>query len=194
MVVECMQRLPAAVRTLCEEHRNKVGVVVGHTGPTRNATLYGLRAYLDELDRVAHEDADIEGREQLVLLLKRVRAYAVDRIDAPSEDSFPGEMPNVVPARLCNYFDLRGLNITVDAGTASLAEAFATARRYLEFGDIDVALVAGVNGNTLPSWRAMAAGGDSVGEGALLFALTSRELAESTGLPVLAEYESTEVR
>ncbi|MGB3439102.1 MAG: SDR family oxidoreductase [Actinophytocola sp.] len=194
MVVECMQRLPEAVRTLCEEHRNNVGVVVGHTGPTRNATLYGLRAYLDELDRIAGEDDGIEGREQLMLLLKRVRSYAFDRIDAPSEDSFPGEMPNVIPARLCNYFDLRGLNIAVDAGTASLAEAFATARRYLEFGDIDVALVAGVNGNTLPSWREMAADGDSVREGALLFALTTRELAESAGLPVLAEYESTEAR
>lgn len=196
MVVECMQRLPEAVRTLCEQHRDKVGVVVGHTGPTRNATLYGVRAYLDELDHIARVSDTIEGREQLTLLLKRVRAYAFDRIEAPNEDSFPGEMPNVVPARLCNYFDLRGLNIAVDAGTASLAEAFATARRYLEFGDIDVALVAGVNGNTLPSWRAMATdeNGEGVGEGALLFALTSRELAGSVGLPVLAEYESTEAR
>jgi 3-oxoacyl-(acyl-carrier-protein) synthase/NAD(P)-dependent dehydrogenase (short-subunit alcohol dehydrogenase family) len=190
MLVECMQRLPEEVRTMCERHRDKVGVVVGHTGPTRNATLYALRAYLDELDRVAADDDGIAGREQLSLLLKRVRAYAFDRIDAPTEDSFPGEMPNVVPARLCNYFDLRGLNIAVDAGTASLAEAFATARRYLEFGDIDVALVAGVNGNTLSSWRALAADGDDVGEGALLFALTRRDLAESDGLPVLADYEA----
>lgn len=190
MLVECMQRLPEEVRTMCERHRDKVGVVVGHTGPTRNATLYALRAYLDELDRVAAEDDGIAGREQLSLLLKRVRAYACDRIDAPTEDSFPGEMPNVVPARLCNYFDLRGLNIAVDAGTASLAEAFATARRYLEFGDIDVALVAGVNGNTLPSWRALAADGESVGEGALLFALTRRDLAGSDGLSVLADYEA----
>lgn len=194
MMVECMQRLPEAVRTFCEQHRDKVGVVVGHTGPTRNATLYGVRAYLDELERIAREDEGVESPEQLALLLKRVRGQAFDRIDAPSEDSFPGEMPNVVPARLCNYFDLRGLNIAVDAGTASLAEAFATARRYLEFGDIDVALVAGVNGNTLSSWRGMAADGGEVGEGALLFALTNRDLAESAGLPVLAEYESTEAR
>ena len=103
-------------------------------------------------------------------------------------------MPNVVPARLCNYFDLRGLNIAVDAGTASFAEAFATAQRYLEFGDIDVALVAGVSGNTLPSWHAMAAGGETIGEGALLFAVTSRQLAESAGLPVLAEFETETVR
>jgi 3-oxoacyl-(acyl-carrier-protein) synthase/NAD(P)-dependent dehydrogenase (short-subunit alcohol dehydrogenase family) len=189
MVVECMQRLSAQIREFCDQHKNKVGVVVGHTGPTRNATLYGVRAYLDELERVAGGDG-IEGHEQLSLLLKRLRSYAFDRIDAPSEDSFPGEMPNVVPARLCNYFDMRGLNIAVDAGTASFAEAFATAQRYLEFGDIDVALVAGVSGNSLPSWHAMAADGETVGEGALLFAVTSRGLAESAGLPVLAEVES----
>ena len=192
MVVECMQRLAEPVRELCDQHKNKVGVVVGHTGPTRNSTLYGVRAYLDELERVAREDDRIEGREQLSMLLKRLRAYAFDRIDAPNEDSFPGEMPNVVPARLCNYFDLRGLNIAVDAGTASLAEAFATAGRYLEFGDIDVALVAGVSGNTLPSWHAMAGDGERIGEAALLFAVTSRGLAESAGLPVLAELESEE--
>jgi 3-oxoacyl-(acyl-carrier-protein) synthase/NAD(P)-dependent dehydrogenase (short-subunit alcohol dehydrogenase family) len=194
MVVECMQRLSEPIREFCDQHKNKVGVVVGHTGPTRNATLYGVRAYLDELERIAGDDDGIEGHEQLSLLLKRLRSYAFDRIDAPSEDSFPGEMPNVVPARLCNYFDLRGLNIAVDAGTASFAEAFATAQRYLEFGDIDVALVAGVSGNTLPSWHAMAAGGETIGEGALLFAVTSRQLAESAGLPVLAEFETETVR
>jgi 3-oxoacyl-(acyl-carrier-protein) synthase/NAD(P)-dependent dehydrogenase (short-subunit alcohol dehydrogenase family) len=198
MVVECMQRLSEQLREFCDQHKNKVGVVVGHTGPTRNATLYGVRAYLDELERVAGDDSDnddsIEGHEQLSLLLKRLRSYAFDRIDAPNEDSFPGEMPNVVPARLCNYFDMRGLNIAVDAGTASFAEAFATAQRYLEFGDIDVALVAGVSGNTLPSWHAMAADGEAIGEGALLFAVTSRQLAESAGLPVLAEFDMEAVR
>jgi 3-oxoacyl-(acyl-carrier-protein) synthase/NAD(P)-dependent dehydrogenase (short-subunit alcohol dehydrogenase family) len=189
MLVECMQRLPEQVRALCHQHEALLGVVVGHTGPTRNAALYGLRAYLDELDRGAAADGAPDGPpEQLSLLLKHLREYATEQIDAPTEDSFPGEMPNVIAARLCNYFDLHGLSIAVDAGTASLAEAFATAQRYLEFGDIDVALVAGVSGNTLPSWHALATGGgDRIGEGAFLFAVTTRELAEAESLPILAE-------
>jgi 3-oxoacyl-(acyl-carrier-protein) synthase/NAD(P)-dependent dehydrogenase (short-subunit alcohol dehydrogenase family) len=184
MIVECLQRLPERLRALCDRHQHEVGVVVGHTGPTRNATLYGLRAYLDELDR----GAEVEGSaEQLTLLLKRFREHAMEQIDAPSEDSFPGEMPNVIAARLCNYFDLRGLSIAVDAGTASLAEAFATAGRYLEFGDVDVVLVAGVSGNALPSWQALAADGESIGEGAFLFVVTTRGLADAENLPILAE-------
>jgi 3-oxoacyl-(acyl-carrier-protein) synthase len=184
MIVECMRRLPEPVRELCDRHQGEVGVVVGHTGPTRNAALYGLRAYLDELDRDAASD---EAPEQLTLLVKQLREHATSQIEAPSEDAFPGEMPNVIAARLCNYFNLRGLSITVDAGTASLAEAFATAGRYLEFGDIDIALVAGVSGNVLPSWRSLAAGGEPLGEGAFLFAVTTQAVAEAEGLPIIAE-------
>ncbi|MBT2389519.1 hypothetical protein J7E87_08760, partial [Streptomyces sp. ISL-1] len=104
-----------------------------------------------------------------------------------TEDSFPGEMPNVIAARLSNYFDLRGLNITVDAGEASLLEAFDVAGSYLDFKEIDVALVAGVNGTALAGWND-AAGRNAV-EGAFLFVVTRRSLAEEAGLPVLAVVE-----
>ncbi len=184
MIMECMQRLTPPVRALCDRHRDRAGVVVGHTGPTRNATLYALRAYLDELDRAA---AAQDGSEQLTVLLKELRQYAAEQVDAPTEDSFPGEMPNVIAARLCNYFDLHGLSIAVDAGDASLPAAFATAGRYLEFGDLDVALVGGVSGNSLPSLRAVAAGGRDISEGAFLFAVTTRAIAQAEGLPVIAE-------
>lgn len=191
MIVECMQRLTDDVRSSCDRYKDKVGVVVGHTGPTRNAALYGSRAYLDELDRAmagAHEP------ELLGLLLKQLRESVTDQITAPNEDSFPGEMPNVIAARLCNYFDYRGLNVAMDGGTASLADAFATAGRYLEFGDIDIALVAGINGNSLGCWQALAAGDRPIHEGAFLFAVTHRWLAEAEGLPVLAELDATEDR
>jgi 3-oxoacyl-(acyl-carrier-protein) synthase/NAD(P)-dependent dehydrogenase (short-subunit alcohol dehydrogenase family) len=184
MIVEVMQRLDPALRALCDRHRERVGVVVGHAGPTRNAVSLALRAHLDELDRASVATADPDA---LADVLKRLRKDAADRIGDPTEDSFPGEMPNVIAARLCNYFDLRGLNITVDGGEASLVDAFALASRYLEFGDIDVALVAGVNGNTLPSWLSLLGRAGPAGEGAFLFAVTRRDLAEAEGVPVLAE-------
>lgn len=184
MIVEAMQRLDPALRAFCDRHRERVGVVVGHAGPTRNAVSLALRAHLDELDRAA---AGTDAPDSLLYLLKRLREDAAERIGDPTEDSFPGEMPNVIAARLCNYFDLRGLNITVDGGDASLIDAFGLAHRYLEFGDIDVALVAGVNGNTLPSWLSLLGRGEPAGEGAFLFAVTRRDLAEAEGVPVLAE-------
>ncbi|NUT95415.1 MAG: SDR family oxidoreductase [Saccharothrix sp.] len=192
MIMECMQRLGEDVRKACESDRASTGVVVGHMGPTRNAVLYALRAYLDELTRTARAT---NSSEEVQAMLKKLREHAHERIAAPVEDSFPGEMPNVVAARLSNYFDLRGLNITVDGGRGSLSDAFELAGRYLEFGDIDIALVAGVNGNSLASWERLVAEstpegtGGEVAEGAFLFAVTRREYAESRGLSVLAEIE-----
>ncbi|MEU7881417.1 SDR family oxidoreductase [Microbispora bryophytorum] len=190
MIVECMQRLDPAVRAACDRNRAGTGVVVGHVGPTRNAILYALRAYQDELLREARQAAE---PEPLITLFKKFNERVQELIAAPVEDSFPGEMPNVVPARLSNYFDLRGLNIAVDGGPDSLAGAFELAGRYLEFGDIDIALVAGVNGNTLPSWRGLLADSGVAAdatEGAFLFAVTRRSFAESEDLPVLAEIDA----
>ncbi|MFI7709066.1 SDR family oxidoreductase [Nonomuraea sp. NPDC049480] len=174
MIIECMQRLEPRIRDFCGRHSRTTGVVVGHTGPTRNAVLYAVRAHLDELDRLAGPRAR-ELRERVTALIAQ-----------PDEDSFPGEMPNVIAARLCGYFDLRGLNIAVDGGRASLADAFDMAGRYLDFGDVDVALVAGSNGNSLGSW-AEVLGGGPIGEGSFLFAVTRKSLALAEGLPVLAE-------
>ncbi|MGV9980723.1 SDR family oxidoreductase [Micromonospora wenchangensis] len=195
MIVECMQRLDPVVRAISTARPGGTGVVVGHAGPTRNAVLYALRAYLDELGRGAELSSEPEAMR---VLLKKLRERTHERIAAPVEDSFPGEMPNVVAARLSNYFDLRGLNIAVDAGEESLDRAFELARRYLEFGDLDLALVAGVNGNTLAGWReliAEAAGGTAPpAEGAFLFAVTRRSFAIEHGLPVLADLDDPAAR
>ncbi|MFF7200643.1 SDR family oxidoreductase [Streptomyces sp. NPDC008141] len=184
MMVRCMQRLDERVRELCLGHHRTTGVVVGHTGATRNALLYKTRAYLDE---IGHAVAGAGEPATTAKFLQRLEERATGLIAAPTEDSFPGEMPNVIAARLSNYFDLRGLNITVDAGEASLLEAFDVAGSYLDFQEIDVALVAGVNGTALPGWNDTA--GRRAAEGAFLFVVTRRSLAEEAGLPVLAVME-----
>ncbi|MGW6289617.1 SDR family oxidoreductase [Streptomyces sp. NPDC055107] len=182
-MIRCMQALDEPVRELCLTHHRTTGVVVGHTGATRNALLYKSRAYLDEIRHVV-AGAGGPATEKFVT---RLEERATGLIAAPTEDSFPGAMPNVIAARLSNYFDLRGLNITVEAGEASLLEAFDVAGSYLDFREIDVALVAGVNGTALPGWN------DEEGrrpvEGAFLFVMVRRSLAEEAGLPVLAVVE-----
>ncbi|MEV4355114.1 SDR family oxidoreductase [Nonomuraea sp. NPDC049625] len=174
MIIECMHRMDPRIREFCQRHSRTTGVVVGHTGPTRNAVLYAIRAHLDELDR------------QAVPKAQELRERVTGLIAAPDEDSFPGEMPNVIPARLCSYFDLRGLNIAVDGGGASLADAFEVAECYLDFGDVDAVLVAASNGNSLTSWGRLLGCGE-IGEGTFLFAITRKSLALAEGLPVLAE-------
>ncbi|MFJ7073647.1 SDR family oxidoreductase [Streptomyces sp. NPDC098781] len=187
MLVRCVQQLDEPVREFCLNRRLTAGVVVGHTGATRNALLYKTRAYLDE---IAHAVAGAEEPAVTAKFLQRLGERATGLIAEPTEDSFPGEMPNVIAARLCNYFDLRGLSLTVDAGEASLLEAFDVAGLYLGFKEIDVALVAGVNGAALPGWNDT--DGRPAGEGAFLFVVTRRSLAEEAGLPVLAVIERSD--
>ncbi|OCC10601.1 SDR family oxidoreductase [Streptomyces sp. PTY087I2] len=182
-MIRCMQALDEPVRELCLSHHRTTGVVVGHTGATRNALLYKSRAYLDEIRHVV-AGAGEPGTEKFTT---RLEERATGLIAAPTEDSFPGAMPNVIAARLSNYFDLRGLNITVEAGEASLLEAFDVAGSYLDFREIDVALVAGVNGTALPGWNDEQ--GRRPAEGAFLFVMVRRSLAEERGLPVLAVVE-----
>jgi len=190
MLVQCVHRLDEAVREACRARADRVGVIVGHTGPTRSALLYRTRAHLDEIDRAVRGGTPPAGPEARAFLARH-RAGVTGRIPPPTEDAYPGEMPNVIAGRLSNSFDLRGLNMTVDQGEASLLEAFTLAARYLELGDLDIALVGAASGNTLPAWRAaLTSTSVPVHEGAFLFAVTTRSVAEATGLPILAVMEA----
>ncbi|MFB6396264.1 SDR family NAD(P)-dependent oxidoreductase [Polymorphospora lycopeni] len=182
MLVQCVHQLDATLKDVLARRHQRVGVVVGHTGPTRNALLCRLRAHLDEIQRVLTDDLGPEVDEFLDTLRSTVHGL----VPPITEDSYPGEMPNVISGRVANHFDLCGLNVTVDQGAASLLEAFEVAARYLQFGDIDLALVGAVNGNSRPEWQAMLGSPTPPHEGAFLFALTTRQVAAATGLPVLA--------
>jgi NAD(P)-dependent dehydrogenase (short-subunit alcohol dehydrogenase family)/3-oxoacyl-(acyl-carrier-protein) synthase len=181
MLLRAAARLDAEVRDVCTELRDTTGVIVGHMGPTRRAVHYALRCYLGDLRAVLHDD---EAAVQRV-------ADAVRALVPPStEDAFPGIMPNIIPARLASLWDFHGLNSTVDDGPDSGLTAIRCAERYLRHGDLDLALVAGVSGNTTPEFvDVLATAGprtDVVGEGAFIAVLARKATAQARGLPFLA--------
>jgi hypothetical protein len=189
MALRCVLRLQPQLGTLWERHRDSTGVLAGHLGPTRNATLYALRTYLRDLEACIDQDSELSPLQPAFPgFAEEVRAL----VPATCEDSSPGIMPNVIPARVANYFDLHGLNMTVDTGVDSTISAVTVAARYLCAGDLDLALVLGINGNSTPELRTIAApllGEDTpeLAEGAFLLALTRRSIADRERLPVLAE-------
>lgn len=152
----------------------RTGVLVGHTGPTRSALGYDLRCQLDEIIATVTGPAGIPAD---------VLADPVRQLVRPSnEDSYPGLMPNIIAARLAQRLDLHGLNMTLDAGRDSVQSALATAIRYLRDGELDVALVLGVNAtNELLHDRH----GRVPAEAAIGFVLTRPAVADRLGLPVL---------
>ncbi|WP_062204955.1 SDR family oxidoreductase [Streptomyces sp. NBRC 109706] len=190
MVLRCAQELRDAFgEPLWDRHRARTGVFLGHMGPTRHAVLYGKRCHLDNaLTALGRLPADVALDERIVASF---REAVREGVQPSNEDSFPGIMPNVISARVSNYFDLNGPNLTVDLGFGSALGSLEVGARYLRAHDVDVALVGGVNGNSTRVMTRLA--GELLGvpevelaEGAFMFALTRRATADAAGLPVLA--------
>ena len=61
------------------------------------------------------------------------------------EDTLAGGLANTIAGRICNYFDLHGGGYTVDGACSSSLLSVATGAKALVDGDLDVALVGGVD-------------------------------------------------
>ncbi|RLU84921.1 beta keto-acyl synthase [Streptomyces griseocarneus] len=197
MILACAHDLRGRLPEFWQQHAERTAVVVGHMGPTRAAMLYANRCYLDDIERCFREDAEIAATPELTGIVERLRDRVRSMTPPSNEDAFPGMMPNIISARVANHFDLKGPNITVDAGLASTLSAFATATRYLHSGEADFVLAGGINGNTLQEYRALLTevfGGreTELAEGAFLFGLTTERKAREAGLEVLAYVDEAE--
>lgn len=198
MILECAHNLRDQLGEFWQKHSARAGVFVGNLGPTRAAMLYANRCYLDDISQALHGDERLAGSPLLPRLLDQLRDRVRALIPPSNEDSFPGMMPNIIAARVANYFDLNGPNMTLDSGLASALTAIETASRYMRAGEIDFALAGGINGNSLPAYREILSGllgpgVDELAEGAVMFALTTDRLAEQAGLTVLGYVDDLSV-
>ncbi|HKG49050.1 MAG TPA: SDR family NAD(P)-dependent oxidoreductase, partial [Actinomycetales bacterium] len=194
MILEAVFGLGEGLADFWRQHRDRTAVFAGHMGPTRNGTLYASRCYLDELERLMADAEPKAWRDGLSDVFGRYAARVRELVPRSNEDSFPGIMPNVIPARVANYLDFHGPNMTVDTGLSSTLSALAVAMRYLHAGDVDLAIVAGINGNSTPEAQATLtalAGGTAplVAEGVVTLALVRESTARENGLSVIAHLE-----
>ena len=189
LAMQCVQDLDERLGNALDRHRLTTAVVAGHMGPTRNAVGYALRTYLRYVtDRIGAED----GLAPLRAALPRYAEQVHSLVPVTNEDASPGIMPNIIPARITNYFNFAGANLTVDTGFGSGLAAAGLAIDRIRDGDWDFGLVLGVNGNSTPEMRGLLGAsldGAVLAEGAVLLALTRRSLAERERLPVLAELD-----
>ncbi|HID51055.1 MAG TPA: acyltransferase domain-containing protein, partial [Anaerolineae bacterium] len=127
-----------------------------------------------------------------------------DQIIPPiTEDSMPGELPNVISGRIANMLNLRGPNFITDAACASSFAAVEAAVEQLAEHKIDAAVVGGVDRNmgiqgfvkfckigalSATGTRPFGQGADGfvMGEGAALFLLKRLEDAERNGDEIYA--------
>jgi NAD(P)-dependent dehydrogenase (short-subunit alcohol dehydrogenase family)/3-oxoacyl-(acyl-carrier-protein) synthase len=178
MILRVAAKLDPRLRDVLSKLGDTTGVIVGHAGPTGRAIHYALRCYLGDAKHCVNEGYDH--------LAAEVRAM----VPASNEDSFPGIMPNLIPARLSALADWHGLNVTVDTGFDAGLDALRCAERYLRHGDLDAAVVAGISGNSMPEFAEVLAEQGTLAEGAFLVVLTRKATAEAAGLPVLGRIRS----
>ena len=194
MILQCAHDLRAQLGEFWDAHRSETGVVLGHMGATRSATQYASRCYLDDVRDALTGNRALATTRWLPEALDLLAAEVKSAVPPSSENTFPGMMPNVIPARVANYFDLTGLNMTVDTGFTSTLTAFDVAIRYLRSGDLAVVLAGGINGNATREVRQLLDStlpdGTELAEGAFLFALTTERTAREAGLQVLGLVES----
>jgi NAD(P)-dependent dehydrogenase (short-subunit alcohol dehydrogenase family)/3-oxoacyl-(acyl-carrier-protein) synthase len=191
MILACAHQLRAELGGFWERARASTGVFVGHMGPTRSAVLYGGRCYMDDVQTALAQSDQLQPVEGLDAVLPDCLARVRGQTPPSNENSFPGMMPNIIPARVANFFNLQGPNMTLDTGFSSALTACEIGARYLRSGDIDLALVGGINGNTTPAMRALfercaPSARAALAEGAFMFALVRESTAREAGLPVLA--------
>jgi acyl transferase domain-containing protein len=124
---------------------------------------------------------------------------AVDQSFPPiTEDSMPGELPNIVSGRVANLLNLRGPNFITDAACASALAAVEAAIELLARPEIEAVITGGVDRNmgvssfvkfckigalSATGTRPFGDGADGfvMGEGAAAFLLKRLEDAESAG-------------
>ncbi|MBX3055211.1 MAG: acyltransferase domain-containing protein [Anaerolineae bacterium] len=120
-----------------------------------------------------------------------------------SEDSMPGELPNIVSGRIANMLNLRGPNFITDAACASSFAAVEAALELLFEHKVDAVITGGVDRNmgigpfvkfckigalSATGTRPFGDGADGfvMGEGAALFLLKRLEDAERDGDKIYA--------
>ncbi|SFD59277.1 Beta-ketoacyl synthase, N-terminal domain [Actinopolyspora alba] len=169
---------------LWAESRDTTGIIGAHTGvPTRLADT-AFRCYFDDLSQTLEHALE---PETLTGVLPRLRESR-DAIPPPSEDTQAGVLPNVIASRIAARHDLHGACMTVDSGNDSTLHALHTADRYLRTGELELALVLGINGKSR-SATAISGRREEYSEGAFLMAVTDERTASEHGWPVLANLD-----
>ncbi|WP_194837609.1 SDR family oxidoreductase [Nocardia sp. XZ_19_369] len=169
---------------LWDDVREATGVITAHTGvPVALADAF-TRTYADDvLSAVAKSDA----AEGLSPLVESVLSAVRERVPPCNEDTYAGVMTNVIASRITSRHNLRGMSVAVDAGDDSAMAALSTARRYLQTGDLKLALLLALNGNSGNQLAdILGRPPERLSEGAFLIALATAEEARRRGWPIAA--------
>ncbi|MFI6579658.1 SDR family oxidoreductase [Embleya sp. NPDC050493] len=170
--------------------RPTTAVVVGSSLPTTHNTRAALRVHAAECAAAFDILPDRAQAQRLKEYLAKGMAEAAGVIPGDlNEDDFTGAVSCILSGRAANYYDFRGMGVSVYAHRDSAHTGLDLALRQLRHRACDLALVGAVCLRPISGWDRHLAGlvpqGRSIAEGAAVLAIVRRSTAREHGLPVL---------
>lgn len=131
----------------------KVGIIIGNSMGGETTDRYAERLVLPRAVELLKESLEKSGLDKAAgtAAIEIFKQRFLDGLPEITEDSLPGELPNVISGRVANVFNLEGPNFTVDAACASSLAAIMNAINGLRAGFMDMALAGGVDAAMHPS-------------------------------------------
>ncbi|MEW6349527.1 MAG: SDR family NAD(P)-dependent oxidoreductase [Thermodesulfobacteriota bacterium] len=154
MSVTCVAEALADAGLTPERLKGKrVGTFLGNSMGGGTTDLYATRLGVPRTVACLEASFESLGLDEATrsAIIDDFRARFLKGLPAITEDSLPGELPNVISGRIANVFNLVGPNFTVDAACASSMAAILNAVAELRRGSIDFALTGGVDTAMHPS-------------------------------------------
>jgi phosphopantetheine--protein transferase-like protein len=131
----------------------RVGIILGNSMGGEKTDLYAERVNFPKMVSSLEKALESAGfkEDARKALVDEFRADYLERLPEITEDSLPGELPNVISGRVANVFNLEGPNFTVDAACASSMAAVMNAVSGLRDGVMDFAITGGIDAAMHPS-------------------------------------------
>lgn len=126
--------------------RERIGVILGNTLTGEVSRANGLKLRTPHVRRAVRRAlaGAFEG-EALEAAVEAVAHQFSGPMPEIAEDALSGNMSNTIAGRISGYFDLGGCSYVVDGACSSALLAVVHAVRFLRSGDLDVAVVGGVD-------------------------------------------------
>ncbi len=183
----------------------RTGVILGTAIGGEQHYITVLRIMSPELIRLLDDVEAFRGLPEATRtrMLREWRQAVAQAFPEITEDTMPGELPNIIAGRVANVLNLRGPNFIADAACASSFAAIASAVEMLAERRCDAIIAGGVDRNMGPSsfvkfckigalsatgTRPFGDGADGfvMGEGAAAFLLKRLSDAEADGDKIYA--------
>lgn len=127
--------------------RESTGVLIGNTLTGEFSRANVMRLRWPYVQRVVDASLVEEGwtAQHRAVFLQRLEGLYKTPFAGVNEETLAGGLSNTIAGRICNHFDFNGGGYTVDGACASSLLAATTGLSALTCGDLDVAIIGGVD-------------------------------------------------